>query len=166
MSAAHFPEQRLVIEPINDATCFVTCSSGDDESDEEGTTYGREISVLYTGGCLLRGPVILKATCKLQLTQWPFDNQTCKVAFGSFTSGKDRMIIKQTPKRSKGLGSDLSGKFSKKQYERNVSSDVFAPPGEGDSPYQMGGDARRLAWGYKFRILVSLGVFWAKRHHI
>ena len=78
-----------------------------------------------TGGCLLRGPVILKATCKLQLTQWPFDNQTCKVSFGSFTSGKDRMIIKQAPKRGKGLGSDLSGKFSKKQYQGNVSSDVF-----------------------------------------
>ena len=108
---------ETICTALNDATCFVGCSSGDDdESDEEGTIYGREIAVLSTGGCLLRGPVILKATCKLQLTQWPFDNQTCKVSFGSFTSGKDRMIIKQAPKRGKGLGSDLSGKFSKKHY--------------------------------------------------
>ena len=35
-----------------------------------------------------------------------------------------------------------------------------------DSAYERGGDARRLAWGCKFRILVSLRVFWAKGHHI
>ena len=40
------------------------------------------------------------------------------------------------------------------------------PPGGGDSAYEMGGDARRLAEGSKFRILVSLKVFWAKRYHI
>ena len=34
------------------------------------------------------------------------------------------------------------------------------------SAYESGGDARRLAWGCKFWILVSLRVFWAKRHHI
>ena len=38
--------------------------------------------------------------------------------------------------------------------------------GGGDSAYEMGGDARRLAEGSKFRILVSLRVLWAKRHHI
>ena len=38
--------------------------------------------------------------------------------------------------------------------------------GGGDSAYEMGGDARRLALGCKFRILVSLRVFWAKRHYI
>ena len=37
---------------------------------------------------------------------------------------------------------------------------------EGDSAYERGGDARRLAQGCKFRILVSLKVFWAKRYHI
>ena len=36
----------------------------------------------------------------------------------------------------------------------------------GDSLYDRGGDARRLAQGYKFRILVSLRVFWAKHHYI
>ena len=28
---------------------------------------------------------------------------------------------------------------------------------------ERGGDARRLTWGCKFQILVSLRVFWAKR---
>ena len=39
-------------------------------------------------------------------------------------------------------------------------------PGWGGTPYQRGGDAFRLAQGCQFRILVSLGVFWAKRHYI
>ena len=38
--------------------------------------------------------------------------------------------------------------------------------GWGDSAYERGGDACRLAKGCKFRVLVSLRVFWAKRHHI
>ena len=32
--------------------------------------------------------------------------------------------------------------------------------------YERGGDARRLDKGCKFRILVSLRAFWAKRHYI
>ena len=39
--------------------------------------------------------------------------------------------------------------------------------GGGEEPgKEMGWDARRLAYGCKFRILVSLRVFWAKRHRI
>ena len=34
------------------------------------------------------------------------------------------------------------------------------------SAYEGGTDACRLAQGCKFRILASLRVFWAKRHHI
>ena len=33
-------------------------------------------------------------------------------------------------------------------------------------PYKKGRDALRLAWRCKFRILVSLRVFWAKCNHI
>ena len=40
------------------------------------------------------------------------------------------------------------------------------PGGGGNSAYERDGDARRLAKGCKFRILVSVRVFWAKRHHI
>ena len=36
----------------------------------------------------------------------------------------------------------------------------------GGLPYESGGDARRLAYGCKFQILVSLRVFWAKHHYI
>ena len=38
---------------------------------------------------------------------------------------------------------------------------VIGPPGVGGGlPYGIDGDACRLAWGCKFRILVSLRVFW------
>ena len=47
-----------------------------------------------------------------------------------------------------------------------MTENQCARPGGADSAYEMGGDARRLAKGCKFRILVSLRVFWAKRHHI
>jgi len=50
-----------------------------------------------------------------------------------------------------------------------VIRSVYAKPkgGEGGTPHMKGcGDARRLAQGCTFRILVSLRVFWAKRHHI
>ena len=36
----------------------------------------------------------------------------------------------------------------------------------GGLPHERGGDARRLAWGYKFQVLVSLRVFWTKHHYI
>ena len=38
--------------------------------------------------------------------------------------------------------------------------------GDGGVPYEKGGNARRLAEGCKFRILVSHRVFLAKRHYI
>ena len=38
--------------------------------------------------------------------------------------------------------------------------------GGGELPFDRGGDARCLALGCKFQILVSLMVFWAKHHYI
>ena len=44
--------------------------------------------------------------------------------------------------------------------------DSSRPGGGGDTVYERGGDARRLAYGCKFRILVSLKVFLAKHYYI
>ena len=38
--------------------------------------------------------------------------------------------------------------------------------GGGALAYEKGGNAHRLGYGCKFRILVSLGVIWGKRHHV
>ena len=43
-----------------------------------------------------------------------------------------------------------------------VSCQLGPGRGGGGITYERGGDARRLALGCKFRILVSLGVFWGK----
>ena len=46
-----------------------------------------------------------------------------------------------------------------------MSSPETGGTGEGGLSYETDGDARRLAWGCKFWILVSLKVFWAKRQY-
>ena len=46
-----------------------------------------------------------------------------------------------------------------------VGKGMLGPGGGGRLPYERDGDARRLAYGCKFRILVSLRVFWAKCHY-
>ena len=38
--------------------------------------------------------------------------------------------------------------------------------GGGEVPHKRGWDARRLAYEYKFQILISLRVFWAKHNYI
>ena len=70
------------------------------------------------------------------------------------------------------LPSVYNGKNKILYYRREVLNGLngtFTPRvggGVGDSAYERGGDARRLALGCKFRILVLLKVFWVKRHHI
>ena len=51
-----------------------------------------------------------------------------------------------------------------KKYAIVVSWKPSKTLGEG-LPYETDGDARRLAWGYKFWILVSLRVFRAKHQY-
>ena len=47
-----------------------------------------------------------------------------------------------------------------------IATDTPVLGGGGNSAYERGGDACRLVYGCKFRVLVSLRVFWANRHHI
>lgn len=53
-----------------------------------------EISVDNNGNCVWSGPATFKANCGLNITEWPFDSQSCELGFGSFTYGIDRMNIK------------------------------------------------------------------------
>ena len=52
------------------------------------------------------GPATFKANCKLEIGNWPFDNQTCEMGFGSYTYEVGRMDIK--------LFKDRSGEFTSK----------------------------------------------------
>ena len=46
------------------------------------------------GKCVWSGPATFKVNCKLKIQKWPFDNQTCELAFGSFTYRKNLLNIK------------------------------------------------------------------------
>ena len=70
-------------------------------------------------------------------------------------------LLKTLAMIDKGLSSD-----SYDTQPRIVHAFTWSYPQGEESAYERGGDARRLAYGCKFRILVSLRVFWAKRHDI
>ncbi|KAL9951299.1 hypothetical protein ACROYT_G043938, partial [Oculina patagonica] len=81
-------------------------NNGDDSVTLAGgrTKFVTEVSVDDTGMNVWRGPATFKANCKLEIGNWPFDNQTCELGFGSHTYGVDRMNIK--------LFEDTSGDYT------------------------------------------------------
>ena len=65
--------------------------------------------------------------------------------------------------------SDVSNRYYREMKSAGRFSVDRKPQGEGgggELSRERSGDARRLALGCKVRILVLLGVVWAKRHYI
>ena len=56
--------------------------SADDKFDG---TYQTNVVVDHNGSCLYVPPGIFKSTCKIDITWFPFDEQSCKMKFGSWT---------------------------------------------------------------------------------
>ena len=48
-------------------------------------TYQTKVVVSSSGNCLYIPPGIFKSTCKIDITWFPFDDQKCKMKFGSWT---------------------------------------------------------------------------------
>lgn len=48
-------------------------------------TYQTKVVVSADGNCLYIPPGIFKSTCKIDITWFPFDEQRCKMKFGSWT---------------------------------------------------------------------------------
>nr|BBE49564.1 nicotinic acetylcholine receptor alpha6 subunit 5 [Nilaparvata lugens] len=48
-------------------------------------TYHTNVVVRHDGSCLYVPPGIFKSTCKMDITWFPFDDQNCKMKFGSWT---------------------------------------------------------------------------------
>ncbi|PFX20585.1 Neuronal acetylcholine receptor subunit alpha-7 [Stylophora pistillata] len=96
-SAAYGNVSRVQFLPtevwVPDISLF---NNGDDRIPLAGgsTKFVTEISVDSGGYCVWSGPATFKANCDLQIVSWPFDNQTCELAFGSYTYGDDRLKIK------------------------------------------------------------------------
>ena len=48
-------------------------------------TYHTNVVVTHEGMCTYIPPGIFKSTCKIDITWFPFDEQTCDMKFGSWT---------------------------------------------------------------------------------
>ena len=75
---------------------FLSIFSGDDEINLAGgpTKFVTDIAVDHKGKCVWSGPATFKVNCRMQIHEWPFDEQECELAFGSFTYGKNLLRIK------------------------------------------------------------------------
>lgn len=59
------------------------------------------------GRCIWGGPATFKVYCKMAIDKWPFDEQICKLAFGSYTYGNKLLRIKLFNDKSKFTGKKL-----------------------------------------------------------
>lgn len=57
-------------------------------------TYPTNVVVRSNGSCLYVPPGIFKSTCKIDITWFPFDDQTCEMKFGSWTYDGFQVNIK------------------------------------------------------------------------
>lgn len=88
---------------------LVFTSSGDDEINLAGglSKFVTDIAVDHKGRCVWSGPATFKVNCKMEISEWPFDEQICELAFGSYTYGKNLLIIR--------LFRDKRGDFASKE---------------------------------------------------
>ncbi|KAL9951289.1 hypothetical protein ACROYT_G043927 [Oculina patagonica] len=71
-------------------------NNGDDGINLAGgpSKFVTDIAVNSKGKCVWSGPATFKVNCRMQIHDWPFDEQKCELAFGSFTYGKNLLRIK------------------------------------------------------------------------
>lgn len=71
-------------------------NNGDDQINLAGgpSKFVTDISVNDQGKCVWSGPATFKVNCRMMINQWPFDEQTCELGFGSFTYGINLLILK------------------------------------------------------------------------
>ncbi|KAG8178949.1 hypothetical protein JTE90_027828 [Oedothorax gibbosus] len=82
-------------------------------------TYHTNVVVRNNGSCTYIPPGIFKSTCKIDITWFPFDDQRCKMKFGSWTYGGNQIDLQL----SHGTGGDLS------TYITNGEWDLLEMPG-------------------------------------
>ena len=70
--------------------------SGDDEINLAGgrSKFVTDVAVNYKGKCVWSGPATFKVNCEMSVGKWPFDEQVCRLAFGSYTYGENLLRIK------------------------------------------------------------------------
>lgn len=77
--------------------------SGDDNINLAGgpSKFVTDVVVGDRGMCRWGGPATFKVNCKMRIDQWPFDEQQCELAFGSYTFGKNLLTLKLFKDKSK-----------------------------------------------------------------
>ncbi|XP_015749407.1 PREDICTED: neuronal acetylcholine receptor subunit alpha-7-like [Acropora digitifera] len=71
-------------------------NNGDDQIKLAGGPgkFVTDVAVKHDGLNTWSGPATFKANCDMQVDMWPFDEQNCSLAFGSFTYGENLLRIK------------------------------------------------------------------------
>lgn len=102
----HFAPEEIWVPDI------ALFNNGDDEVNLAGglSKFVTDVAVNSDGKCVWSGPATFKVNCKLAIRKWPFDNQTCELAFGSFTYGKNLLKIKLFRDKK---GGDFATRFVK-----------------------------------------------------
>lgn len=70
-------------------------NNGDDDINLAGGPgkFVTDIAVDSKGKCSWGGPATFKVSCRMKIDQWPFDQQQCELAFGSFSYGENLLKI-------------------------------------------------------------------------
>ncbi|XP_022803048.1 neuronal acetylcholine receptor subunit alpha-7-like [Stylophora pistillata] len=71
-------------------------NNGDDEINLAGgiSKFVTDVGVDSKGRCVWSGPATFKVNCEMEIDDWPFDQQMCQLAFGSYTYGKNLLKIR------------------------------------------------------------------------
>ncbi|XP_063864568.1 acetylcholine receptor subunit alpha-type acr-16-like isoform X4 [Scylla paramamosain] len=86
-------------------------------------TYQTKVVVSSNGNCLYIPPGIFKSTCKIDITWFPFDDQRCKMKFGSWTYSGWQLDLQ--------LQSEDGGDLS--DFIKNGEWDLIGCPGKRNS---------------------------------
>ncbi|GBL76051.1 CHRNA7-FAM7A fusion protein [Araneus ventricosus] len=86
------------------------CCSADEKFDG---TYHTNVVVRSNGSCTYIPPGIFKSTCKIDITWFPFDDQRCKMKFGSWTYDGNQIDLQLSSMK----GGDLSTYITNGEWE-------------------------------------------------
>ncbi|KAK3746631.1 hypothetical protein QZH41_012842 [Actinostola sp. cb2023] len=87
-------------ENLSRKTCSLnslSVSSGDETVSQAGFTekFKTYVVVESSGKCTWSSPATFKSLCNMDITNFPFDSQTCDVTFGSWTYDDRLMSMQQ-----------------------------------------------------------------------
>ena len=62
-------------------------------SEQELTTHSTRVLVRHDGSCQWMPPILLRTSRAVDMTYYPFDQQTCKIKIGSWTHSKQQLAV-------------------------------------------------------------------------